>query len=141
MRFWDSSALVPTLISEESSSEMRRLLADDPRTAVWWATPVECLAAIARRERSGELDPPEVGHALASLADLADGWLEVPPSETVREVARRLVRVHEVGTADAFQIAAAATLGEQRVDTVPVVTLDERLAAAARREGFPVVPG
>jgi hypothetical protein len=48
--------------------------------------------------------------------------------------------VHEIRTADAFQLAAALAASDEEPETIPVVTLDERLALAARREGFPVLP-
>ena len=108
--------------------------------AVWWMTPVECLAAISRRERSGSIAHAEALHALAGLSDLASAWVEVPPTESLRDSARRIVRIHDVRTADAFQIAAAEALSEQRPEMLELVTLDERLALAARREGFPILP-
>jgi predicted nucleic acid-binding protein len=41
--------------------------------------------------------------------------------------------------ADALQLAAAFVASERRPPTLELVTLDERLAAAARKEGFVVV--
>jgi hypothetical protein len=140
LRFWDTSAIVPTLLAEPSSDVVRALTRDDPEMAIWWTTPVECLAAIGRRERSGELSLPEVEKALSSLAELEVAWVECPPIESVRVTAQRIVRIHDVRTADAFQIAAAEVLSESRPAGLPFVTLDDRLALAARREGFPILP-
>jgi hypothetical protein len=54
----------------------------------------------------------------------------------------RLLRVHPLRTSDALQLAAAIVAAEDHPATMPLVTLDERLAQAADREGFPVVrPG
>jgi hypothetical protein len=50
-----------------------------------------------------------------------------------------MVRVHDLGAADALQLAAALAASEQRPSTLPCVCLDERLARAAELEGFPVV--
>lgn len=47
------------------------------------------------------------------------------------------------GTARAparFQVTAASIAGDEHLELLPLVTLDERLAQAARREGFPVLP-
>lgn len=140
MKFWDSSAIVPTFLEEPSSSTMRQITRQDPEIAVWWVTPVECLAAIARRERSDSLAHDDAHRALGALLDLAEAWTEVPPTESLRDNARRLVRMHDLRTADAFQLAAASALSGSQPETLPLVTLDERLAAAARREGFPVLP-
>jgi hypothetical protein len=51
-----------------------------------------------------------------------------------------MVTFHEIRTADAFQLAAAMAASDEDPETVAVVTLDERLALAARREGFRVLP-
>jgi hypothetical protein len=48
------------------------------------------------------------------------------------------MRVHALRAADALQIAAAYLRAEGRPRTLDVVTLDERVAAAARKEGFVV---
>jgi hypothetical protein len=39
-----------------------------------------------------------------------------------------------------MQIAAATVLSDGDPASLPLVTLDERLARAARREGFPILP-
>jgi predicted nucleic acid-binding protein len=46
--------------------------------------------------------------------------------------------VHPLRAADAFQLAAAYVAAEQRPSSLTIVTLDERLASAARKEGFAV---
>ena len=51
----------------------------------------------------------------------------------------RFLRVHPLRAADALQLAAAFAAAECRPAPLEVVTLDERLAAAAQREGFPLV--
>jgi hypothetical protein len=140
VRFWDSSAIVPALVAEPSSEAIRELVRSDPEIAVWWSTPVECLGAVGRRERSEELPLAEVEKALAALAELESTWIECPPAEPIRTAARRIVRIHDVRSADALQIAAAAMLSEDRPASLPFVTLDDRQALAARREGFPVLP-
>jgi len=48
--------------------------------------------------------------------------------------------VHELRAADAFQLAAALAAAEGSPSTLELVTLDDRLALAARREGFTVLP-
>lgn len=140
MRFWDTSAIVPTFLDEASSTTMRQLTREDPEMGVWWATPVECLAAIARKERSDSLPHDEARRALGALLELAEAWTEVPPTDPLRDTARRIVRTHDVRTADAFQIAAAIAISGSQPETLALVTLDDRLAVAARREGFPVLP-
>jgi predicted nucleic acid-binding protein len=140
VRFWDSSALVPLLVEEQLTAGIQRLLVDDPEQAVWWATELEALSVIARRERSAELDVTVAGGAVRRLQALAIAWSEVPAGESVRRIARRLLRVHDLRTGDALQLAAAIVAAENEPETLELVTLDDRLARAANREGFRVLP-
>jgi hypothetical protein len=139
MRFWDASAIVPLLVSEPSTGTMQEIVAQDPVVLVWWATEVECASAIARLERDGGLAASAVAPTFNRLRQLAGGWHEIDPSDAVRETAVRFLRVHPLRTADALQLAAAFVAAEQRPSSLEVVTLDDRLAAAARKEGFQLV--
>lgn len=139
MRFWDASAVLPLLVPEPRSDALSELVRDDPATAVWWATPVECASALARLERERRLS--EAGWQAASerLAEAGRGWTEVPPIDRVRDQAIRVLRLHSLRSADALQLAAAIVLADFEPKTLPFVTLDQPLAAAARREGFEVL--
>ena len=139
MRFWDTSAIVPTLVDEPGSARMRELADDGTPIAVWWATRVECRSAIARRIRIAPADTQRAEQALETLRTAVSAWLEIPPAERLRDDAGRLVRVHDLRAADAFQLAAARAVSDDHPETLPFVTLDERLALAASREGFPVL--
>jgi predicted nucleic acid-binding protein len=140
VRFWDSSAIVPTLLLEHGSDVTRRLFAEDPIVSAWWATDIECASAIARRTHEDALDPAEAAEAYSALSALARTWNEIPPSDGLRDAARQVVRLHEIRAGDAFQLAAARAASDGSPESLPLVTLDDRLAAAARREGFPVLP-
>jgi len=63
----------------------------------------------------------------------------VQPVQSARRAARRLLRVHPLRVADALQLAAALVGCEGNPATLEIVSLDDRLIDAARREGFPVV--
>jgi predicted nucleic acid-binding protein len=139
MRFWDSSALVPLFVEERSSGDMRVLYEDDPEVLVWWSTSVECVSALARLEREGSLASDGMAAALERLDAIAAAWREVLPIADARRIAIRLLRVHALRAADALQLAAAIIASELHPATLPLVTLDDRLAAAAEREGFRVV--
>ena len=137
MKFWDSSAVIPLLVPEVMSGSVQRLYEDDPVMAAWWATEIECTSAIARRQRLGQLPENVAAEAFVRLKALREGWHEVEPGEELRESAKRLLRVHDLRTADALQLAAAVYVAEARPSTLAFVSLDDRLLAAARREGFP----
>lgn len=139
MRFWDSSALVPLLVSEQTSEAFETLFADDQSVAVWWGAEVECASAAARLERMGRLLASEADQVFQQLEELARVWHTIDPSENIRLTAKRFLRVHDLRAADALQLAAAFVASEGRPGTLELVCLDERLAAAARKEGFRVI--
>ena len=54
--------------------------------------------------------------------------------------ALRLLETHPLRAADALQLGAALYVAEEDPAGLEIVTLDSRLAEAARREGFRVLP-
>jgi predicted nucleic acid-binding protein len=134
VKFWDASAIVPLLVAEESTRRLQALAAKDSAMLVWWGSAVECISALARLERDGALSSPTL--ALQRLQQLSAGWHEIDPSDEIRETAARFLRVHPLRAADALQLAAAFAAAERRPASLEIVTLDDRLADAARKEGF-----
>ena len=63
---------------------------------------------------------------------------QVVALEHVCERAIRLLDLHDLRAADALQLASALIASGERPQSVPFTTLDQRLANAARAEGFPV---
>jgi hypothetical protein len=115
---------------------MRTLYRKDAGVLAWWGTRIECESAIARLERERKLQPRSAAAARARLDRFAATWQEVQPLEMLREDALRFLRVHELRAADALQLAAGVAAAEGRPATLAFVCLDDRLAAAAEREGF-----
>ena len=135
MRFWDTSGIVPLLVEEEWTAAVRALVAEDPAMVAWWGTPAECASALARLRREEILSAREEERSLALLRALRESWTEVLPSDAVRDGAMRLLRVHPLRVADALQLAAAQAWAGSGSEP-QLVTFDERLALAARLEGF-----
>ena len=109
MIFWDTSAIVPLLVVEPESARARTVVGLDPAILVWWATPIECLSALARREREGTIAPDGSDASRRVLAALIRAWAEILASEEVRQHAGRLLRRHALRAADALQLGAAMT--------------------------------
>lgn len=139
MRFWDASAILPLLVTESATQAATALYESDAGMLTWWATEVECVSALARREREGSLEARGMQRAAERLALLAAVWTEIQPAIRIRQAAARLLRLHPLRPADAFQLAAAIAAADDDRQSLPFVTLDDRLARAAEREGFPVV--
>jgi predicted nucleic acid-binding protein len=139
VRFWDTSALLPLFVSEKASARARAWLRKDPVVVAWTLSRVEVLSALARRER----EEPDAARALlrARRQVLAswEEWSEVVAVEPVRRQAERLVAVHPLRAADALQLGAALVACDLDPSAFAFVTLDERLALAAEREGFTVL--
>jgi uncharacterized protein len=104
---------------------------------VWWGAAVEFASASARLERDGALNSLAMTLALQRLQQLSAGWHEIDPSDEIRETAVRFLRVHPLRAAEALlQLAAAFAAAERRPTTLEIVTLDDGLTNAARKEGF-----
>lgn len=82
---------------------------------------------------------PQPARLGEDLIEFVESWHEIDASDAVRELAIRLLRVHPLRAADALQLAAAFLAAERRPAGFELITLDDRLAAAARKEGFSVV--
>jgi predicted nucleic acid-binding protein len=139
VRFWDSSALVPTFIEETSTSEVQRWQAADPGVTIWMMTRVEVISAIARKKR----ERPELAslwnRAIREVYQAALTWVEISNAAAARLHAERIVIDHSLRAADALQLGAALVAADGDPQSIELVTLDRRLAEAAEREGFPVL--
>lgn len=142
MNFWDASAIVALVANEPRAPIARQVLFVDGHVAVWWGTSVECVAALARKER--ETTTPvdsaagrdEAAERMRRLDALAAQWHEVDPNRRIKALARRLVRVHPLRAADGLQLAAAITLAEHEPARIGFLSFDAKLNRAASREGF-----
>jgi uncharacterized protein len=140
MRFWDTSALIPLMLAEPESDRMRQLLGEDGSIITASITPIEIASVLWRRRHAGSLRVSDNYDADAMFAELSARWDEVAYTDVVVETALDVVTRQPLRTLDAIQLAAAIVLSGRRSD-LPFITLDKDLAAAARAEGFPVLPG
>jgi hypothetical protein len=138
MRFWDTSAIVPLIVKEETTGEMQRLYKVDREIVVWALTYLEILSALCRRRREGKLSAEEFSKAMQRLAAAGRSWHEVASLPAVRRRARRLLMVHPLRAADALQLAAALVAMGEEVEGVEFLTFDLQLRRAAEAEGFAV---
>jgi len=140
VKFWDSSAIIPLCLKEPASEVVIRLLKSDEDMVVWWATPVECVSALSRRQREGVLSTHAGTEARTILSVLSAEWSEIQPSELVRQRAERLLQVHALRAADSFQLAAALIWAQESPRGLEFVCLDQNLRGAASKEGFTILP-
>lgn len=138
VNFWDTSATVPLCYREPSTPRMLIVAEDDPSLVVWWGTRTECISAFARYAREGHEEP--VRRARQRLDNLSADWFEIEPSERLRSTAERLLAIHVLRAAEAFQLAAALQWCEGQPLDHGFVCLDARLRRAAEAEGFAIRP-
>jgi predicted nucleic acid-binding protein len=136
--FWDTSALIPLCVKQRSTSTVQALSAQYQK-AVWWSTPVEMRSGFARLVRMSQLMPNEVVQAQIRLDRMRSDWLEVDPSEPLREQAERLVDRFPLKAADAQQLAAAMIWCIGRTKGRVFISGDSQLLDAARQLGFQTV--
>jgi len=139
VRFWDTSALLPLVVTEPETARAERWLREDPGVLVWTLTRVELLAALARRRREEPATARRMAGARAEVLSAWEQWIEITALEPVRRHAERLVETHPLRSAAALQIAAAIVAAEGRPESLDFVTFDRRQAEAAEREGFGVL--
>jgi predicted nucleic acid-binding protein len=97
------------------------------------------LGAFARMVRMGELTPNGQVQAQITLDRMRSDWLEVDPSEPLREQAERLVDRFPLKAADAQQLAAALVWCIGRTKGRVFISGDSQLLDAAQQLGFHAV--
>jgi predicted nucleic acid-binding protein len=140
VKFWDTSAVVPLCVIEPSTGTVKSILTTDASIIVWWATRTECVSALHRQTREGSLHIEDERQARHVLRQLAGAWTEVQPSEILRETAERVLAVHLLRAADAFQLAAALHWCQRQPSNREMVSFDVQLRDAAYKEGFTILP-
>ena len=139
MRFWDTSALVPLVVTERGTARAERLLAEDPGVIVWTLTRVELLSALARRRRGEPGAARRLEAARREILGAWPRWSEVTDVDSVRRHAERVVETHAIRAADALQIGAALVAADGEPASLDFVTFDASQREAAEREGFRVI--
>ena len=139
MKFWDTSAVIPLLITQSASAKADRWYGEDSRVSIWTLTTVEITSALWRLRRENALTEDNASAAEARAEELASASYIVTDVDSVKMLASRLLRVHALRAADALQLGAALVWAGGRPEGKTLHSFDERLAQAARREGF-IVP-
>ena len=140
MRFWDASALIPLIVAEDQTDYCLKALKADSEIMVWSLSEVEVCSALCRKQREGILSEAALADAMARMNQVLGAAFVVAATTRVKQRALRLLHVHILRAADALQLSAALVAVQEEVHKMPVMCFDDRLCAAARREGFIVNP-
>jgi len=104
VKVWDTSAFLSILLRQQATDELKALLVSDGGLAVWWGTKVEAVSAVCRLRRAAEIEERAASRLFREIEKLAAAAYEVQPSEALRDIACRALRVHELRAADASSL-------------------------------------
>jgi predicted nucleic acid-binding protein len=127
-------------VRQHATEATRALYESDPRVVVWALSDVEIRSALCRLGRDGAMPAADVTEAVSRVASFWNHVHVVGLVDAVRARAKRMLDHHPLRAADALQLGAALTAADDEPPGWEFVCLDERLAEAARRERFTVVP-
>lgn len=137
--FADTSALIKRYLSEVGSSYVRGL-AGTTGTVFYqtFLTPLETASALYRRYRAGRISTEELSFLLKSYAAHShEEYLLVPYSESLIDLAVKLIARHPIRTLDSVQLASVLWLRDNLpAGALPLIFLsaDGRLVSSAREE-------
>jgi uncharacterized protein len=133
--YWDTSPIIALLAGEPAATRYRRF--ENQPIVTWWGTLLECISAIARRQREGAA-AEIVAEAYRRLEGMRAGWQVIYASESLHRTAVRLLKTHPLSAADALQLGAALVASNFEPHSAQFLTEDARLKQAAEKEGFVV---
>ena len=136
----DTSSLLKCFVGEAYSAHVREWMAAADAVATSRVTYPEAAAAVARRQRRGDLAPATLRRVLHRLADR---WSEFMLVDVAEILAGGLAVHHALRGFDAVQLAAAMTLRDAvGSDGLAFSSFDGELNRAAVSEGLIVLePG
>lgn len=133
--YFDTSAVIPLLIGEPSSTTCARLWNDAARSISVRLLYPEARAALARAERMGRITRQQQESAVAELESIISEIDHVEVTAQLTRNAGDLAQAHQLRGYDAVHLAAAASAFDAEL---VLVTGDNDLAGAARSLGMPV---
>ncbi len=134
--YFDSSALVKTVLLEPGSGHARRLWDDATLCASSRLAAVEVPAGLAAARRSGRLSSGGLHRAIEIWTERGRDLTHVELDPTVAALGADLAMEHRLSGADAVHLASALVLGTE----VIFACWDERLRVAATAEGLALAP-
>jgi uncharacterized protein len=133
--YFDTSALVPLIVDEESTGFCSRLWDESTRVVSVRLLYPEARAALAKAQRMGRITSNQLVTAVAELDSIVTQIDHVELTAELAATAGGLAQNHGLRGYDAVHLAAALAVAD---DDLVLVTGDAELAAAAAAEGLSV---
>ncbi len=135
----ESSAILGWLLDEPSAAAVREMLLMAECVIASDLTLIECDRVLLRAQALEELTEAEVADRRSRLVTAAAHWQVLRLSEGVVARAREPFPGDPIRTLDAIHLACAL-VARTAVADLKLLSLDERVRAAANKLGFEVVP-
>lgn len=134
--YFDTSALVPLVISEPTSSAAGRIWDAAGRVVATPLVYVEAHAALAQAQRLGRVTRAQLRRGLNALASLDEQLDRIELTHILVRFAGSIAERHALRAYDAVHLAGALSLSDP---DVVFATGDQQLVAAAREAGLATV--
>jgi uncharacterized protein len=133
--YFDTSAVIPLIISEPSSDRCNRVWNEASRVVSARLLYPGARAALAKAERMGRLTATQRVDAVVELETIMTEVDHIEVTEVLARVAGELAQAHGLRGYDAMHLAAASAVADS---DVVLVTGDSDLANAANSLGIAV---
>lgn len=135
----ESSAVLAWLLSEPAGSRVSEALANAAAVVASDLTLIECDRVLIRAVVLGELAEADAASRRAHLTVAAAHWNILRIGPAIVDRARQPFPSEPLRTLDAIHLASALAARSAMAD-LELLSLDDRIRAAARRLGFPLQP-
>jgi len=139
MIYWDSSAVVASILNEKTGKDVDKFVASIPESRFYTAiiTPLEIESALQRKLREKSISAKGADTGRVTAAEFRKAAFLVAAEHNVLDAALHLQKIYGLRPADAVQLASAR-VGTENPSKVHFLCLDSKLNEAAKREGFHV---
>lgn len=137
--FWDTSAIVPLCVLQDTTSAARQIRRKFSKSAIWWGATVEFYSSLSRMVSAGVLNKSANKTAENKWTDFQTPARIIQPTDVMLEIAVDLPEKFGLRSLDAFQLAAALVWCREKPLNRPFVSADLRLAEAASNAGFDAI--
>ena len=135
----ESSAVLAWLLGAPSGERIRKALARADMILASDLTLIECDRVLIRAHALNEMSEVQMVERRSRLNSVATHWTVLRISPEVVERARRSFPVEPIRTLDAIHVATAL-LASSALPDLSLLTLDDRIRAAALQLGLTVSP-
>ncbi len=139
MLYWDSSAVVASILNEQSGIEVDEFVESVSESRIYTAiiAPLEIELALQRRFREQSITAKEADTGRITAIEFRKTSFLIVADHNVLDMALHLQKIYGLRPADAIQLASARS-GADNPSKVHFLCLDDQLNEAAKREGFNV---